>query len=72
MSKRKYEKGKRICSVSDFEKSDATFFIWNDRTRHRSVLISLQYRTLESIIYAGRLYEAQLIEGAKKEATDEK
>ena len=70
MSKRKYEKGKQICSVSAFEKSDATFFVWNGSTRHRSVLISLQYRTLKDIIYAGRLYEAQLIgenDGKRKE-----
>ena len=62
MSKRKYKKGKQISSIAEFEESSCEFFIWNNATRHRAVLVSLQYRTLKGIINRGFLYEAKKIE----------
>ncbi len=66
MSKRKYNRGKQICSVSDFEKSDKTFFIvyfgiTNPRTIHRSFLISWQYQLLTKFINYGWMFEAEKI-----------
>jgi hypothetical protein len=60
--KPKYKQGKRICSISEFDACESTWFKWNGKTSHRSVLISLQYRTLMNTINAGRLYTAELIE----------
>lgn len=62
MSKKKYKKGKQIRSIAEFEQSSCEFFIWNYATRHRAVLVSLQYRTLKGIINHGCLYEAKKIE----------
>ena len=62
MSKRKYEKGKRISSIAEFERSTCEFFIWRYATRHRTILESLQYRTLKETINHGCLYEAKKIE----------
>lgn len=63
MSRRKYERGRQICSVSDFERSESSWYIVlfgnNARTRHRGFLISLQYRTLENFIKRGAVYEAR-------------
>lgn len=61
MTKAKYKAGKQICSISDFADSGKLWFKWNGKTVHRSVLMSLQYRTLLNAIINGRLYEAVLI-----------
>ena len=62
MGKRMYKQGKQICSMADFENSESRFFIvrfGSKRcTRHRSFLISWQYRTLSNFIANGWLYEA--------------
>ena len=60
MSKRKYEKGKQIKSIVQFEMSITDFYIWNGFTRHKSVLESLQYRILKQLIENGCIYEAKL------------
>ena len=65
MSKPKYKQGKRICSISEFEACESLWYKWNGKTRHRSVLISLQYRTLLNTINNGRLYIAELIDKAE-------
>jgi hypothetical protein len=57
--KPKYKQGKRICSISEFDACESTWFKWNGKTRHRSVLMSLQYRTLLNTIMSGRLYIAE-------------
>ena len=62
MSKAKYKQGKQICSITEFDACEKQWYKWNDKTVHRSVLISLQYRTLLLAITAGRLFEADLIE----------
>ena len=61
MSSRKYQKGKQIRTIDEFANSKKTFFIWNNKTRHRGVIESLQYRTLYFTILYGRLFEAELI-----------
>ena len=67
MSKPKYKQGKQICSISEFDTCESKWYKWHGATRHRSVLISLQYRTLLETIQRGWLYTAELIEeeGAK-------
>ena len=60
MSKARYEYGKQIISITQFEASKSQWFKWRGKTTHRSWLISLQYRTLKSIIDSGVLYEAKL------------
>lgn len=62
MSKAKYKQGKQICSIKHFEDSQSNWFKWNGKTVHRSVLMSLQYRTLLSFITGGKLYEADPID----------
>lgn len=59
MSKSKYKVGKRIVSISDFDSCESLWYKWNGKTTHRSVLISLQYRTLLNTIVNGRLYRAE-------------
>ena len=62
MSKPKYKRGKPIKTVADFEKSSSTWFRvlfgMEERTKHRSFLISWQYHTLDMFIRAGRVFEA--------------
>lgn len=65
MSKAKYKRGRQICSIKHFEDSQSTWFKWNGRTVHRSVLMSLQYRTLHNTIMNGRLYEADPIKDGR-------
>lgn len=59
MSKAKYKQGKQICSISEFDQCESRWYKWNGKTTHRSVLISLQYRTLLNAIIAGRIYVAE-------------
>ena len=66
MSKPKYKKGKKIKSISEFEKSTCNWFKWYNATRHRKVLECLQYRCLKQFIKSGCIYEAELIERVGK------
>ena len=59
MSKSKYRQGKRIKTISEFDQCESLWYKWNGKTTHRSVLISLQYRTLLNSIMAGRIYVAE-------------
>jgi hypothetical protein len=63
MTKAKYKAGRQICSIADFSKTYAVWFKWHGKTTHRSVLMSLQYRTLLNTIINGWLFEAELTEG---------
>ena len=67
MSKARYKQGRKINSISEFDSCKSLWYKWNGRTRHRSVLISLQYRTLLNTIISGRLYTAELIDKAESE-----
>lgn len=63
MSKRKYFRGKRLLSVSDFDQSESLYFLVDfgsksPKTVHRAFLISWQYRTLMNFIVNGRIWEA--------------
>lgn len=67
MSRRKYKRGKQICSISDFDQSCNEYFIvyfgsTNPQTKHRSFLMSWQYRTLLNFIIRGQVFEADLME----------
>lgn len=68
MSKARYKQGRKINSISEFASCKSPMYKWNGRTRHRSVLMSLQYRTLLDTIISGRLYTAELIDTAESEA----
>ena len=61
MSKPMYKKGRRIESVSDFDQCESLWYKWNEKTVHRSILISLQYRTLLNAIIGGRVFVAERI-----------
>ena len=67
MSKAKYKQGKQITSISEFDQCESLWFKWHNKTTHRSVLISLQYRTLLGTIRNGALYIAELIQGEERE-----
>ena len=67
MSKARYKPGRKINSISEFDSCESLWYKWNGRTRHRSVLISLQYRTLLNTIISGRLYTAELIDKTESE-----
>ena len=59
MSKPMYKQGKRIETISDFDQCESLWYKWNGKTTHRSVLTSLQYRTLLNAIIGGRVYVAE-------------
>ena len=67
MSKARYKKGKRICSISEFDTCKNIWYKWNGKTIHRSFLTSLQYYTLWNDINNGRLYTAELIDEEESE-----
>lgn len=72
MSKSKYKQGRKICSISEFDKCESIWYKWNGKTTHRSVLISLQYRTLMWAIIRGDIYTAELIDkDSGKEVDDD-
>ena len=58
MTRPKYKQGKQICSISEFNACENLWYKWNGKTVHRSVLISLQYRTLLNAIRLGLIYKA--------------
>ena len=58
MSKSKYKQGRMIVSISDFDQCESLWYKWNGKTTHRSVLISLQYRTLLNAIIRQSIYTA--------------
>ena len=68
MTPPKYKTGKQISSISDFDQSECKFFKVrfggerNFQTKHRSFLISWQYRTLKMFIERGWVYEAVRME----------
>ena len=65
MSKAKYTTGKLITSIAEFSESKAKFykvrFGEQYKTRHRSFLISWQYRVLETFINHSCIFEAEEI-----------
>lgn len=70
MSKARYKQGKQIRSMQEFVTCRSLWYKWNGKTSHRSVLISLQYRTLLNTIIDGRLYTAELIDVAENETSE--
>lgn len=73
--KAKYKKGRKIESVGDFEKSQATYFRVrfgeNEKTLHRSFIESWQYHTLYVYIhYGGRIYEAEPCADGERRSDD--
>lgn len=62
MSKSKYKKGRQITTISEFDQCESKWYKWNNKTVHRSVLMSLQYRTLLNSIIGKRLYVADFIQ----------
>lgn len=65
MTRRKYKQGEQIRSISEFDRAYQRgnhYFIWNGKTTHISVLMSLQYRTLYKHILNGMVYRAERIE----------
>lgn len=63
MAESKYRQGRRIETISDFDNCESLWYKWNGKTTHRSVLISLQYRTLLNAIISGKVYVAERKEG---------
>ena len=58
MSKSMYKRGRQIESIADFDTCESEWYKWRDKTVHRSVLISLQYRTLLLNIANGVIFTA--------------
>lgn len=75
MSKKQYKRGKQICTISDFDESPSRYYIvyfgsTNPQTKHRSFLMSWQYRTLLNFIIKGYVFEAnRIIEAKMDEST---
>lgn len=67
MTTPKYRTGKQIRSIAEFDQSECKHFRvkFGDKiqTKHRSFLISWQYRTLLNFIQRGWVYEAETIQG---------
>lgn len=64
----KYISGKQIHSISEFDQSECMYyrveFGNKTQTKHRSFLISWQYRTLLIWIERGWIYEANAIQSS--------
>lgn len=60
MSKSKYKRGRRINSISEFDACESLFYKYGSQTIHRSVLMSMQYRTLLHLISCGAIWTAEL------------
>lgn len=62
MSKRMYEKGRKITSIEDFASCQSEWYwCFGGSTRHRTVLENQQYSTLMKMISNGHLYTAKKI-----------
>lgn len=59
MTKPMYKQGRRIQSISEFDQCESLWYKWRGKTTHRSVLISLQYRTLLNAIMQGSVFTAE-------------
>lgn len=55
---KKWKQGKKIKSMAQYEKSNATIFIVNGKAYHIGWIESWQYRVLKDAIRNGRVYEA--------------
>ena len=62
MSVSKYIAKEQIKSISEFDECPSLWYKWNGKTTHRSVLMSLQYRTLLNAIIRGCIYVAERID----------
>ena len=66
---RKLKRGKQIKSIAEYE-SAANFLIYfmvHNKTTHKAWIESWQYRTLQSFIKAGAIYEALPIDWLEEE-----
>lgn len=61
MSKSKYKADRKITTVRGFENATATWYKWNGKTVHRSILESQQYRTLKLHLNKGCIYTAKKV-----------
>lgn len=59
-SRRQYEKGDIIKSITEFDEyiKSNSFVFWRDKVKHVSFLISLQYRVLRDLIFQGYVCKA--------------
>lgn len=55
---KKWKRGKKIKSMEQYAKSNATIFIVNGKAYHTGWIESWQYRMLKNAISNGRVYEA--------------
>lgn len=75
MSKKQYKRGKQITTISEFDESEKHYYIvyfgsTNPQTKHRSFLMSWQYRTLLNFIIKGCVFEADWIIEAKMDEVE--
>ena len=70
MSRSRYKNGRQIESISDFDQCESLWYKWNGKTAHRSVLMSLQYRTLMNSIIRGRIFVAERIDDEPNNQTN--
>ena len=75
MSKKQYKRGKQITTISEFDESESRYYVvyfgsTNPQTKHRSFLMSWQYRTLFNFISKGYVFEADKIIGAEMDVSD--
>ena len=62
MSKRMYEKGRKITSIEDFASCPSEWYwCFGGATRHRKVLENQLYSTLMRMISNGQIYTAKKI-----------
>ena len=66
MSQKKYKRGDQIRTIPEFDQSCSKYYIvyfgpTNPQTKHRSFLMSWQYRTLLKFIIRGWVFEADPI-----------
>lgn len=59
MTKPMYKRGRQIESIADFDACESLWYKWRNKTVHRSVLISLQYKTLLENILCGVIFVAE-------------
>ena len=71
MGRSKYEKGKRIESMSEFVNSKAKCFYWNRWAKNRAFIENWQYAFIKEQINRGVLFEAKERKDDDKKITND-
>ena len=68
-TKKQFCKGDPLRSVAEFDEwiQENTYVFWNDKVKHRSILISMQYRVVANALAGGLICKALFKNAVPKE-----